>query len=652
MAEAGLQMAGKVFSQRGDVLPEQHEVVRRGRKRACREPGTLFPGAQERLHVPAEYATHLLVAWYLTSGMAGEKDEVIALLRELAELTLIDEQDPQSFRVRAYENAIHGLASHGDDIVSMSKAALVKIPGVGKSTAEKIREYAETGKIEKLEALRAKYPPSFVELSKIPGLGPKTLARLRSELGIQSVSDLRAALDREALRELPGFGKKSEENLRRALDRMGMTGQEKRTPIADALPIATRLVSAIEALPGVTGARYCGSLRRFRETVGDLDIVVAATSSQPVMELVASMPMVKEVLARGDTKISVLTSGDLQIDVRVVAPEQLGAATLYFTGSKAHNVKLRQRALERGLTLNEYALTNIETGQVIASETEEDIYQALGLVWIPEPMREDTGEIELAEHAKLPPRVEEGQLCGDLHVHTSLSGDGRSSLEDIVATAHARGYRYLAITDHGEDLAINGVSRAQLLRQREELARLQEQYPEMTLLSGCELNIGPSGTLDYDEDFRLGLDWCVAAVHSHFDLSQAEQTKRLIKAMEDPAVSVIGHLTGRYLGRRPGIELDIDAVLQAAVATGTAIELNSSLHRLDASADVLRRARELGVTIVISTDAHHVEELGRMRWGVLQATRGWVEHSRIANTWSRPTFLSWKDQKRRSARPS
>lgn len=578
--------------------------------------------------------------------MAGEKAEIIALLQELAELTTLDEGSPQSFRVRAYENAILGLRGHGDDIAGLSKSALMKISGVGKSTAEKIREYLDTGRIGKLDKLRGKYPPEYVLLSRIPGLGPKSLGKLRSALGIENVDDLRAAIATERIRDLAGFGKKTEEKLKKAIERLGMTGKERRTPIADAMPVARRLVASLEELPQVERAQYCGSLRRFRETIGDIDIVVASTEPGPIMEFFATMPMVTEVIARGDKKTSVLIASGMQIDLRVVAPEHFGAATLYFTGSKAHNIKLRQRAIDRGYTLNEYSLSVQATGAVVASTTEEEIYAALDMAWVPEPMREDTGEVELAADKALPARIQPDHLCGDLHVHTSLSGDGRSPLEEIVARAHSRGYQYLAITDHGEDLTINGVSRAQLGEQRETLQALQKAFPDMRFLQGCELNIGPDGGLDYDHDFRMSLDWCVAAVHSHFDLDRDRQTARIIKAMQDPSVNVIGHLTGRYIGRRPGIELHMDAVLEAAVETGTAIEINSALKRLDAAADVLRRARDLGVILVISTDAHHVDELSRMQWGALQATRGWVEPSKVANTWDIDKFLSWKTDQR------
>jgi DNA polymerase (family 10) len=359
------------------------------------------------------------------------------------------------------------------------------------------------------------------------------------------------------------------------------------------------------------------------------------------------MPTVREVIGSGDTKTSVLTTTGIQVDLRIVEPRHFGAACQYFTGSKAHNIKLRQRALARGWLLNEYGLSHAETGEVIASETEEAIYDALGLQYVPPPMREDRGEIELAAEGALPPTVRLEDLRGDLHVHTSLSGDGRSSLDEVAASAAERGYAYLALTDHAEDLPMSGVSREELLAQRAEIDRLRERHPGMALLHGSELNIGRDGGVDYDPAFRRRLDWCVAGVHSHFDLDQAEQTRRVLAAMEDPTVDAIAHLSGRRIGRRQGIDLDIDAVLQKAAETDTVIEINAALARLDASSDVLFRARDRAVTFVISTDTHHTRELARMEWGALHATRGWVDPSRIANTWPRERFLEWL-QKRRS----
>ncbi|HEY7513446.1 MAG TPA: DNA polymerase/3'-5' exonuclease PolX, partial [Vicinamibacteria bacterium] len=556
--------------------------------------------------------------------------------------TVLEEGSPNAFRVRAYENAVEAISSFRGDLGALSEKQLTAIGGVGPSTARKIREFFEGGTIAKLEELRRKYPPELLELSRIPGVGPKTLLRLRSELGVANLDDLRVALENKRIREIKGLGAKVEGNLLHAIERMGATGKEKRRPIAEAMPIAREFVTALQALPGVARAQYCGSLRRLRETVADVDIVAASKEPTAVREAFVKMPTVREVLGSGETKTSVLTTTGLQVDLRIVDPSQFGAACQYFTGSKAHNIKLRQRALARGWLLNEYGLSRAETGEVIASETEEAIYAALDLPLIPAPLREDRGEIEAAAAGELPPAVRLPDVRGDLHVHTSLSGDGRSTLEEILSSAAERGYEYLALTDHAENLAMSGVSREALLAQRHEVDALRGRYPGMTLLHGSELNIGRDGTVDYDADFRRRLEWRVAGVHSHFDLGREEQTRRILTAMEDPTVDAIAHLTGRRIGRRAGIDLDVDAVLRKAMETGTALEINAALGRLDLSSEVLYRARGLDVTFVLSTDTHHTRELGRMEWGVLHATRGWVDPARIANLWPREKFLEWR----------
>ena len=573
--------------------------------------------------------------------MAGSSDSLVALFRELAQLTVLEEGSPNAFRVRAYENAVEAISSYRGDLEALSEKELTALSGIGQSTAKKIREFFQAGTIAKLEELRRKYPPDFVELGKIPGLGPKTLLRLRSELGVQNLEGLRAALEAKRLRAVRGFGAKMEEKLLHALDRLVSTGKEKRRPIAQAMPIALELVATLQALPAVERVQHCGSLRRLRETVADVDIVVASRQPLAVREAFVKLPTVREVIGSGDTKTSVLTSTGLQVDLRIVEPQQFGAACQYFTGSKAHNIKLRQRALARGWLLNEYGLSDSQTGEVIACESEEAIYQALGLPLIAPPLREDRGEIEEAEKGGLPSPVRLEDVRGDLHVHTALSGDGKSSLEEVVQSAAGRGYEYLAITDHAENLVMNGTSREQLAAQRSQIDALRARYPGLTLLHGSELNIDRDGRLDYDQAFRRTLDWCVAGVHSHFDLDRAQQTRRILAAMEDPTVHAIAHLTGRRIGSRAGIDLDVDAVLQKAVETGTAIEINAALPRLDASSEVLFRARGMDLTFVISTDTHHTREFGRMEWGVLQATRGWVEPSRIANLWPRERFLAW-----------
>jgi len=578
--------------------------------------------------------------------MVGPNDSLAALFRELAQLTILDEGSPNAFRVRAYENAVEAIVTHRGDLSSLSERELTGLEGVGKSTARKIREFFDAGHISKLDELREKYPPELVELTKIPGLGPKTLLRLKEELGVRNLEDLRAAIEAKKLQAMKGLGAKAEEKLKAAIERMGSRGKDQRRPIAQALPVARELVAALEKLEAVERVRYCGSLRRFRETVADVDVVVASEDAPRVVEAFMKLPGVDQVIGSGETKTSVLTATGLQLDLRVVGRAQFGAACQYFTGSKAHNIKLRQRALDRGWTLNEYGLSDAESGEVIAAETEEAIYEALGLAFVPAPMREDRGEIEAAERGELLQPVSLGDLRGDLHVHTSLSGDGKSPLEEVVAAAAQRGYTYLAITDHGEDLSMNGVSRDALRGQRKQLDALRKRHPKLALLHGCELNIGKDGGLDYDADFRGELEWCVAGVHSHFDLDAAAQTRRILKAMEDPTVDAIAHLSGRRIGHRAGIELDVDAVLKQAVETGTAIEINAALGRLDASSEVLYRARGMPVTFVVSTDAHHTRELERMRWGALQAARGWVDPERIANTWPRERFLEWLHQRR------
>jgi DNA polymerase (family 10) len=567
------------------------------------------------------------------------KQDVLDMLRDLAELTMLDEGDPQSFRVRAYESAAQAISAQATDLGKLTAKDLQKIQGIGKSTADKIRELLDTGRVAKLEALRQKHPRSVVALLRIQGLGPKAVARLRAELGVQSVDDLRSALTDHRLQGLKGFGQKSEEKIAQTLARLDAQGPIERTPISVALPLAQRIVARMLEVPGVSHASYCGSLRRFAETIGDVDIVVAADRPGPVMDALVGMAMIDRVLGRGEGKTSAVTHRGTQVDLRVVAAHQLGAAQLYFTGSKGHNIKLRQRALSRGWTLNEYALSEVEGGRVVASETEQAIYEALGLPWIPPVLREDAGEIEAAERGALPRSI--GKLSGDFHVHTSVSGDGRSPLEDVVAQARARGYRVLAITDHAEG-TLSGVGREALLEQRAKITALQSVLGDsLELLHGVELNIGPAGELDYDPEFRKTFGFCLASVHDHFELDRATQTNRVVTAMRDPAVRMIGHLSARMIGGRPPIDLDLDAVFDAAEATATALEINGALPRLDMSVEAIRRAGSRNVTFVLTSDAHHANELARVDHAALNAERAWVDPGRVANAWSPERLLAW-----------
>ncbi len=570
------------------------------------------------------------------------------MLAELVTLTSLDEGSNQSFKVRAYEKAARSLEADGRNVAELTGTELNKIDGVGKATASKILELVETGRVAKLETLRAEYPPEIVALSRIPGVGPKTLKIMRAELGIENVDQLRAAIADEKLRSLPGLGATSEAKIAKAIDRLGLTGKDRRTPIADALPLAERLVEELAELPEVIDVQFCGSLRRMSETIGDIDITVSSEDPPAVMAHVLAMGAVDDVVVAGATKTSFLTTTGLQIDVRVVAPEQFGAATLYFTGSKAHNIELRQRAIDRNLLLNEYGLIDTSDEDldpaerpVVASRTEAEIYAALEMEFVPPPMREGTGEVAAAGGDGLPELIEREHIRGDLHYHTARSGDGRSSVEDMVAVAAAQGYEYLAITDHGVDLAINGSTADEMLEHREHIAEVAKGYPDLTLLWGCELNIGGTGGLDYDADFRALFDYTVASVHSHYDQSVVKQTDRLVAAIADPTVHSIGHLTGRYIGRRPGIEIDYDVLIDALLAYDCALEVNGALQRLDAASDVVRKAVDRGVKLVINTDSHHVSELGRMEYGVRTAQRGWAPKDLVVNTWDRDRFLQW-----------
>jgi len=570
--------------------------------------------------------------------------EVLRMLAELAKLAALDEGSSQAFRARAYENALHGIEGYQGELEGLSKKELTEIKGVGASTADKILEFMTTGSVAKLVALREKYPPAFVELSKIPGLGPKTLKLIRAELGVEDIEGLREAIAAEQLRELPGLGKTSEEKIAKSIERLGLHGKDRRTPIIEALPLARSLAARISALDSVEAAKPCGSIRRFSDTVGDIDIVVATTDPDAVSKFVVSLPESVELIGSGSTKTSFLTREGLQVDVRTVEPDQLGSALLYFTGSKAHNIALRQRALDRGWLLSEYGL--FEGEEVVASKTEEDIYLALEMQPVPPPLREGSGEVEAAAAGELPTVVELSEIRGDLHYHSDQSGDGRSTLEEMIEAAIGRGYEYVAFTDHGEDLAINGSPREVMLEHRNSIRGLQDKYPQVRLLFGCELNIGPDGDLDYDADFRLEFDYCVASIHSHFDLPQDQQTSRILAALHDPAVNAIGHLTGRYIGRRPGVELDVDVVLEALEVTGVALEINGALDRLDASAEVARRAMARGVDFVIDTDSHHISEWVRMGYGVSYAQRGWVTGDRVVNAKPLDEFLAWVGRRR------
>ena len=547
----------------------------------------------------------------------------------------------QSFRTRAYEKAVDAIAATHSNVAEMSVSELREIDGIGDATARKIVEFASNGSIGKVERLKTKFPPTMLELMKIPGLGPKTVLRLQEHLGVTDVAGLEDALDKQLVRRLPGLGVKSEEKIARSIQLLGIHSDETRTPIHDAMGIAARVMAELSGSVDIDRIEYAGSLRRLSETIGDIDILVASDDAASVTERFIELPGVTATLGSGGTKASVVIDDRIQVDLRVVREENFGAAWLYFTGSKGHNIELRQRSLERDTTLNEYSLSSVTSGEVIAARTESEIYSALGLAWITPEVREGAGEIAAADAGALPRPVSVEDIKGDLHLHTDRSGDGRSTLEAMLDAASARGLEYVAITDHAENLTMNGLSRAEMLEQHAEIEEQRVRRPEMAILAGVELNIDAEGSIDYDPEFLELFDIGVASVHSYFDLDTTAQTARIIAAMENPAVTIIGHPTGRKIGSRPGITFDLDAVLDAAVETGTALEINSSLQRLDLSAPFLRRAVEVpGVRFVISTDSHHTSGLSNMKWGVSLARKGWVRPSSVLNSLPKDEFLA------------
>lgn len=579
--------------------------------------------------------------------MTTSNDAIVAALRQLVAYTQLEDGQSQSFRTRAYEKAIDAVSASSRNLGDLSVAELTTIDGIGDSTARKIVEFAASGSIAKVDLLKERFPSTMLELMRIPGLGPKTVLMLQDQLGVTDVAGLRVAISEERLRSLPGLGVKSERKIAESIELLGIHSNETRTPIFEAMSVANRIVDEVSKGGHARRVTYAGSLRRLEETIGDIDILVVSDDPADVIAAFTSMAGVTAVLGSGSTKASVVVDDSVQVDLRVVDDDQFGAALLYFTGSKAHNIELRQRCLDRGWTLNEYALSEIETEKVIASASEKDIYDALNLPFIPPEAREGIGEIKAADAGVLPTPLEVNQIRGDLHVHTTWSGDGRSSMADMLDAVVERGLEYVALTDHAENLTINGLSKDEVLEARQEIEQHRSRLPTLDILHGSELNIGPDGSIDYDPDFLSGFDFGVASIHSHFDLSPEDQTARLLAAVANPAVNVIGHPSGRKIGRRPGARFDATEVFEAAAASGTAVEINCHLQRLDLSAPLIRSAMAIeGLMFAISTDAHHTAELGNIRWGVAQARKGWVPADRVLNCLTLTEFRAFVARKR------
>jgi DNA polymerase (family X) len=555
-------------------------------------------------------------------------DAVEAALLEYAELLSITSSDP--YKPRSYEKAARSIGGYHADVSTLELKAILGIPNVGKSIGEKVAEYVATGRIEALEELREQIPDGVRQMMAIPGLGPKKANILYRELGIASVDQLLDAIEAEQLSELKGFGPKTAENIRRGIAQMHESGD--RVLVSLALDAAEELLAELRRMRQVLRADYAGSLRRMAETIGDVDLLVASTDTEPIMDAFVSLPQVDRVLAKGPTKSSIVTTKGLQVDLRVIPPEVWGAAMIYFTGSKAHNVRIREMAVRKGLKLSEYGLFHADDGELIAAETEDMVYERLGLPYIPPTLREDRGEVEAALDGRLPDVITQKQIRGDLHTHTDLT-DGLASLEDMLETAATFGYAYFAVTDHAPNLYMQRMTDEKMLAQREHVRRLQPRYPKMTLLHGTELNIDPDGGVDWPAEFLDGFDVCVASVHSHFNQSKDEMTRRIVRAMENPNVHVIGHPTARLIGKRQPIEYDLDEVFSAAARTGTALEVNGFPDRLDLRDEHILWARRHGVRFSVDTDSHAVGHLSHIRFGVATAQRGWLTKDDVINAW-------------------
>ena len=560
--------------------------------------------------------------------MARANDAVEAMLLEFADLLSIVAGDP--FKPRAYEKAARSVGGYHADLRDLDDSGILEIPSVGRSIADKIVEFLQTGSVADLEELRGKIPAGVREMTALPGFGPKKAMIVYQELGIATVEDLVTAAKDGSLRGLKGFSKKTEENILAGVVRAQESGGRVQVDVA--LELAELLLERLRAIGSVRRADHAGSLRRMAETIGDVDLLVASDDPGPIMEAFTGYGVVERVLARGDTKSSVLTRSGLQVDLRVIPLEVWGAAMIYFTGSKAHNIRIREMAVRAGLKLSEYGLFVAKSGELIVAETEEEVYARLGLPWIPPTMREDRGEVEAALEGSLPTVVQRKDLRGDLHTHTNLT-DGVAPLERMLEAAAAHRYAYYAVTDHAPNLWMQRMTDEKMLRQRRQLRALQDRYPKMRLLHGTELNIDPEGNVDWDAAFLSGFDVTVASVHSHFTQPRDEMTRRVIRAMENPHVNIIGHLTGRKIGRRPPIDLDLDEVFRAAARTGTALEINAYPDRLDLRDEHVLWARRHGVRFAIDSDSHAVTHLDVMPYGVATAQRGWLTRDDVINTW-------------------
>lgn len=563
-----------------------------------------------------------------------QNEQIAQRLERYADLLDIQGENP--FRVRAYRNAAFTVRASARPLADLVEAGedLSELHGIGDTIARKISELVRTGHLRALERLEARKGSKLADLLAIPGLGPKRVRALHQRLGVSSPDELREAARAGRVSSLPGFGRKTEQVILRALSTgAGVAG---RIPWVFSEPVAESLLAFLESVPGVRCATVAGSFRRRRETVGDLDLLVTCKQAAPVLKRFIEHEDIERVVSQGTTRATVLLRSGLQVDVRVVPEESYGAALHYFTGSKAHNIAVRKLGVRRGLKINEYGV--FRGAERVAGRTEQEVYRCVGLAYVEPELREDRGEIEAARNGKLPRLVSLDDVRGDLHTHTSAS-DGRSGLRAMAEEARRLGYEYLAISDHTQALRVaHGLEPKRLRRQLREIERLNASFDGFTLLRSAEVDILEDGSLDLPDELLAELDLVVGAVHSHFGLSTQRQTERLLRAMDHPDFHVLAHPTGRLIGRRDAISLDLERVIAGAAERGCWLELNAQPQRLDLSDVLVRAARDHGVGIAISSDAHAADQLGCMRLGIAQARRGWLTKPDVVNTKSLATL--------------
>jgi DNA polymerase (family 10) len=544
------------------------------------------------------------------------------------------------FRIRAYRRAARNIESLSEDVEALAREdRLEEVPGIGQDLAGKITEYLKTGHVKEIDAARRGIPAGVVALMNVPGIGPKTAKLLYDKEGITTIDRLEKLARAGRLRGRHGIQAKTEANILKGIALV--RGGQARMVLGRALPLGRELVHALERLAEVKQVVLAGSARRMRETVGDLDVLVTSSHPERVMHAFVRLPQVAEVLERGPTKASIRHRDGIQVDLRVVEPECFGAALAYFTGSKQHNIRIREMAVKKGLKISEYGVFRESTGRRIAGAAEEEVYAAVGLPWIPPELREDQGEIEAALEARLPALVTLDDIRGDLHCHTKAS-DGRHTIEEVVAAAAKRGYDYVVISDHSPSARVaGGLSAEELVAHVEKIRAVQKRYPGIRVLAGSECDILPDGRLDYPDETLACLDLVVAAVHSAFKQPKREMTRRLVGALAHPCVSILAHPTGRLLGEREPYDVDLEAVCRAAKQHGKALEINAYPERLDLNDVNARRARELEVLLAVNTDAHLLDDLAQMELGVATARRAWVGPAQIVNTWPAKRLLAW-----------